>query len=133
MVVSHDRYFVERVCDDVHALMGGGDLRHLPGGIEQYVELRRSATEEPAARGGGAPRAAPQGAVLRAARKEVARLERALDRLGARETELHEAMATSATDHARLAELQAELAAVEAEWMETAEALEGAQAYDRGA
>ena len=71
--------------------------------------------------------------MLRAARKEVARLERALDRLGARETELHEAMAASATDHERLAELQAELAAVEAEWMETAEALEGAQAYDRGA
>ena len=71
--------------------------------------------------------------MLRAARKEVARLERALERLDARETELHEAMAASATDHGRLADLQAELAAVEAEWMETAEALEGAQAYDRDA
>ncbi len=40
VVVSHDRWFVERVCDDVHGLMGDGKLRHLPGGIEQYVELR---------------------------------------------------------------------------------------------
>ena len=133
VVVSHDRYFVERVCDDVHALMGGGDLRHLPGGIDQYVELRRTASEEPAARTPGTPRAAPQGAVLRAARKEVARLERTLDRLGARETELHAAMAASATDHGRLADLQGELAAVEAEWMETAESLEQAQAYDQDA
>ena len=130
VVVSHDRYFVERVCDDVHALMGGGDLRHLPGGIEQYVELRRTASAAPADPARGRPRAAPQGAVLRATRKEVARLERTLDRLGARETELHEAMAASATDHARLAELQGELAAVEAEWMATAESLETAQAYD---
>ena len=47
VVVSHDRYFVERVCDDVYALTGDGGLRHLPGGIEQYVERA-------ARRGGGA-------------------------------------------------------------------------------
>jgi ATP-binding cassette subfamily F protein uup len=47
VVVSHDRYFVERACDDVHALMGDGGLRHLPGGIEQYVELRRLAATGP--------------------------------------------------------------------------------------
>ena len=72
--------------------------------------------------------------MLRAARKEVAAARaRARSRSTAREAELHEAMAASATDHGRLRELQAELAAVEAEWMETAEALEGAQAYDRDA
>ena len=37
VVVSHDRYFVERVCDDVYALMGDGGIRHLPGGIDQYI------------------------------------------------------------------------------------------------
>jgi ATP-binding cassette subfamily F protein uup len=42
VVVSHDRYFVERVCDDVHALTGDGGLRHLPGGIDQYVRSRRA-------------------------------------------------------------------------------------------
>ena len=45
VVVSHDRYFVERVCDDVYALVGDGELRHLPGGIEQYLALRRPVAE----------------------------------------------------------------------------------------
>jgi ATP-binding cassette subfamily F protein uup len=133
VVVSHDRYFVERVCDDVHGLLGDGGVRHLPGGIEQYLALRRAAAAEPApprptARTGGAP----AGAVLRAARKEAARLERALERLTERERALHADMAASATDHARLRELQAQLDAVAAEredaeaaWLEAAETAEG--------
>jgi ATP-binding cassette subfamily F protein uup len=131
VVVSHDRYFVERVCDDVHALTGDGGLRHLPGGIDQYVQLRRDAAEAEPARRPREAAAPPAGAVVRAARKEIARLERALDRLGAREAELHEEMAVSATDHVRLRELQTELEEhigererLEAAWMETAEALE---------
>ena len=42
VVVSHDRYFVERVCDDVYALTGEGGIRHLPGGIDQYESSRSS-------------------------------------------------------------------------------------------
>ena len=68
--------------------------------------------------------------MTRAARKEVARIERALDRLTEREAALHEEMAASATDHVRLAELQAELEAAAAErdaletgWLEASEAL----------
>jgi len=139
VVVSHDRYFVERVCDDVYALMGDGAIRHLPGGIDQYLELRHAAEAADASAAShnaaeataGAP--PPSGAVLRAARKEVARLERALDKLTARETELHEQMAVAATDHDRLRELDAELRALSAErdeleaaWLERSEALEGA-------
>ncbi len=45
VVVSHDRYFVERVCDDVYGLMGDGAIRHLPGGIEQYLALRAAEPE----------------------------------------------------------------------------------------
>jgi ATP-binding cassette subfamily F protein uup len=129
VVVSHDRYFVERVCDDVYALMDGG-VRHLPGGIDQYVAERRAATElaEPPRR---APSAPPAQAVIRAARKEAQRLERALDRLSEREAALHEAMVAAATDHVRLRELQSELAEVasereelEAAWLEAAETLE---------
>src|ERR1035438_6773686 len=45
VVVSHDRYFVERVCDDVYALTPNGGIRHLPGGIDQYIEQRRNANE----------------------------------------------------------------------------------------
>ncbi|HEU4656555.1 MAG TPA: ABC-F family ATP-binding cassette domain-containing protein [Capillimicrobium sp.] len=134
VVVSHDRYFVERVCDDVYALMGDGAIRHLPGGIDQYLELRRQAAD--AAASAPAPPAKdrgsrPSGGQLKAARKEVQRIERALERLEAREASLHEQMAAAATDHARLRELDGELAAVRAEreeleaaWMEHAEVLE---------
>ena len=130
VVVSHDRYFVERVCDDVFALTGDGGIRHLPGGIDQYIAARRQDT------GAGAAPAqsrseAPSGAVIRAARKEVQRLERALDKLTSREAALQDEMARSATDHTRLRELEAQLGALTAErdglesaWLETAESLE---------
>jgi ATP-binding cassette subfamily F protein uup len=131
VVVSHDRYFVERVCDDVHALGAGGGLSHLPGGIEQYLQLRRDAGEDAPARPAARAAAAPPGAVLRATRKEIARLERALDRLADRETAVHDAMAAHATDPGRLGELQAELEALvaernelEAAWLEASEVLE---------
>jgi ATP-binding cassette subfamily F protein uup len=152
VVVSHDRYFVERVCDDVHALTPDGAIRHLPRGIEQYLEERADAgtapatastvagrkAGEPAAMAPTGPRGGPPhgeasaGALLRAARKEVARLERSIDKLTEREAALQREMAAAATDHVRLRELQADLAALverreelEAEWMQTAEALEG--------
>ncbi|MCW2990687.1 MAG: transporter related protein, partial [Solirubrobacterales bacterium] len=131
VVVSHDRYFVERVCDNVYGLMGDGTVRHLPGGIEQYVQLRRTeVAQEPAgaARRASSPR--PAG-VLRDARKEVARLDRALAKLGRREAALHEDMAAGATDHARLAELSAQLhglaaerEALEAAWLEASAVLD---------
>ena len=131
VVVSHDRYFVERVCDNVYALTGDGTVRHLPGGIEQYVQLRRVESDPGPPRAADAKAAPPQ-AVIRAARKEAARLERALDKLTEREDRLHEDMAAAATDHGRLRELQAELAALQAEregveaaWMEQAELAEG--------
>ena len=127
VVVSHDRYFIERVCDDVYALAGDGSLRHMPGGVEQYLSLRAPDTV-PAPRAEKAP---PAQAVVRAARKEIARLERALEKLEARETSLQEEMAAAATDHVRLGALQAELEAARAErerlesaWLETSEALE---------
>jgi ATP-binding cassette subfamily F protein uup len=128
VVVSHDRYFVERVCDDVYGLMGDGGIRHLPGGVDQYLALRAPDPVAEAPRERSAP---PPQAVIRAARKEVQRLERALERLETRETELHEEMAAAATDHVRLRELQAELQAageererLESAWLETSEALE---------
>ncbi len=131
VAVSHDRWFVERVCDDVYGLMGDGRLRHLPGGIEQYVALRRPDEAPTAPAAPSAPAAPPAGAVLRAARKDVQRLERELERLDAREAALHEAMAARATDHEALRELtarQAELAAeregLEAAWLEAAALLE---------
>jgi ATP-binding cassette subfamily F protein uup len=128
VVVSHDRYFVERVCDNVYSLPGDGSIRHLPGGIEQYLELRRAEERSSAPAKPAAARSTPNQAVVRAARKDLARLERALEKLGEREEQLHESMAAAATDYARLRELQEELAAVaaereqlEGEWLEAAE------------
>ena len=83
VVVSHDRYFVERVCDNVYALTGDGAIRHLPGRDRAVPRAapRRGGRGTAAAAAGRAP-GAPAGAVVRAARKEVARLERALEKLG---------------------------------------------------
>ena len=142
VVVSHDRYFVERVCDDVYAI-DEGSLRHLPGGIEQYLAERASADvpdEAPAGPSSAAPRTQLKpGAAARSARKdtqratrEAKRLEREIDLLSERERTLQTEMAANPTDHARLAELQEEverLAAsreeLESSWLAMAESLEG--------
>ncbi len=141
IVVSHDRYFTERVCDDVYALDGRGGLRHLPGGIVQYLEERPGAgasTASAAAASGDArgatdapPASGPSGAERHAARKESARLERLMERLAAEEASLQEQMAEQATDPSALAgltdQLQAlreEREAAEASWLELAELLE---------
>ena len=115
VVVSHDRYFVERVCDDVYGLMGDGAVRHLPGGIAEYVELREGAAAASVQAAPVAAKAPPDQAVLRAARKEAQRLDRALGKLAVREATLHEEMAAAATDHALLRELQGSLAQLSAQ------------------
>ena len=130
VIASHDRYFVERVSDSIYGIGGDGGLRHLPGGVEQYLEPEpdsgdsRSNTPRE-----GAP-AAP-GAVLRAGRKEIRRLEGALHKLETREGSLRDQMEVSAADHTRLSELHTELDALGAEreqletaWLEISEALE---------
>jgi ATP-binding cassette subfamily F protein uup len=131
LVVSHDRYFLERVTDHVVALLGDGKLSFLAGGLDEYLERRAAggpAAGSPvtggqaasAARPGsgaapGADRAAGQAGVQRAARKELQRLERQIDRLSAREQELTELLAANASDYARLIELGGELREVQAE------------------
>jgi ATP-binding cassette subfamily F protein uup len=127
VVVSHDRYLIERVTDSVWALLGDGRVTHLPGGIEDYLARRTPAPPEPVPQQAAASPAAGQ----RAARKELARLERRLEALTRREAELHAALAEAATDAARLLALDAELRqvladkeTVEALWLETADTAE---------
>jgi ATP-binding cassette subfamily F protein uup len=129
VVVSHDRYFLERVCDRTVALLGDGRLRDLPGGIDEYLALRRKAAAAPTLTAAAAgPPAASDAAAARAARKELAKVERQLDRLRDQEARLHEEMATAATDHERVLELDTRLRALhdergelEERWLELAE------------
>ena len=162
VLVSHDRYFLERVTDHVVALLGDGSLSFLPGGVEEYLRRRSAAARDPAgaatgaaaragtqlggagtppgvtAAAGGAASSAgagpggagtPGGAgAQRAARKEMARLERQIGRLATQENKLTAALAEHAADYVRLTELGAELRAVqdeksrlEEQWLEAAE------------
>ena len=107
IVVTHDRYFLERVSDVTYALTGGGRCDLLPGGIEQYLAER--AATEPASAARPESRTESASARERRTAKEMARLEGQLTKLDDRIAALHETMAAAASDHVRLAELNAEL------------------------
>jgi ATP-binding cassette subfamily F protein uup len=111
VVVSHDRWFLERVCDVMWALPGGGELRHLPGGIDEYLSLRHAMSgANGASQEATSPGVASAGVGdSRTSRKELARIERRLARIGAVETGLHAELAEHATDHARVLALDTEL------------------------
>ncbi len=138
LVVSHDRYLLERACDRQVALLGDGKLRQLPGGVDQYLELRHEAIESAAreavsssVRADNAPAAGTSGhspAELREARKDMARIEKQLTRLTQREDKIHLAMAEAAADHAKVLELNGQLREIvderetlELEWLAAAE------------
>lgn len=139
LVVSHDRYLLERVTDQQYAVLDG-HLRHVPGGVDEYLRLlsRRSAEGRPATASagpdGGAPAggtgAGPSAAEQRAARKELAAVERRLSRLTADAAKLETAMAEhDPTDHVglvalhgRLDALTAEIAELEDRWLALADA-----------
>jgi ATP-binding cassette subfamily F protein uup len=147
IVVSHDRYFLERVTDSVWALLGDGQISMLPRGVDEYLERRLPVERSlPAGRevtSGGSrgqvspveesvsAKAKPGSAEEREAKKTVARIDKRLERIAEREAELNAAILESASDYARLAELGAELdvlagekANLELEWLEAAELLE---------
>ena len=131
VVVSHDRYFLERVTDHVLALIGGR-LAYLPGGVEEYLRLRAAAhddtTQAPGARSSSPAASGP--ARQRAGQKELARLERQIARLSDTEAELSADLAAHASDYGTLVELGARLRAVQEErvgledrWLEVADEL----------
>ena len=150
VVVSHDRYLLERVTDHQVALLGDGTVRDLPGGVEQYLQMRREAMG-----GAGSPRASASsaasattraaaeptserstssGARRHEARKALGRIERKMERSAQSLATLHARMEEVSADPNRvgeLAELGRELVAAEAthadleeQWLEAAEALE---------
>ncbi|WP_067892717.1 ABC-F family ATP-binding cassette domain-containing protein [Nocardia vaccinii] len=137
VVISHDRYLIERICDSTWALFGDGKLTNLPGGIEEYLRRRaalaavgRPAPGQSGSTGGSSnsPAPATDSAAYRAARKEFGRLERALEKLTEREQRLHGALAEAATDPEKLVTLGVELKQVQADkesteerWLELAD------------
>jgi ATP-binding cassette subfamily F protein uup len=118
VLVSHDRYFLERVSDHVVALLGDGRLAMLPGGVDEYLDRRRRTTPEPEPVRPAEPKVAKNAWQVK---KDLDRLERRIEKLGDREAELHDLMAARATDHAKLMELDTELKTVRAEREETEE------------
>ena len=152
VVVSHDRYFLERVTDSTWALLGDGKISMLPRGVDEYLEWREAelrAPRRPVTSGAPKPTdpslpgpakpadPSPPGpentspAERREARKAMARIDRQLTKLTNRENELHTKLAEHSSDHEKLAELAAALrevtaakAALEEEWLEVAAAAE---------
>ncbi|MFD8753206.1 ABC-F family ATP-binding cassette domain-containing protein [Kitasatospora sp. NPDC059577] len=140
VVISHDRFFIERTTDVVHALLGDKKMRMLPNGIDEYLERRArmaaaaaqaaqtaTASAAPAA---AADTAAPglSGGDLRAAKKEMQKLERQIAKLDQKESKLHAQLAEHAADFSKVAELDGQLRAVrdekeelEMSWLELAE------------
>ena len=150
IVVSHDRYLLQRVTDDVMGLLGDGKITHLPGGIDEYLRRRAQAATTPpagpaaapgpaaaaAAAAAGAP--AMTGARLpgtgqdRVLRKELQRLERRMESLQRKQNQLHADLAAVGADFERAGELDRQLTAAAADqqqaeltWLEVAEKLEG--------
>jgi ABC transport system ATP-binding/permease protein len=139
-VVSHDRYFLERITDHVVALLGDSKLSFLPGGVEQYLERVRGTREASLPMLAGAPAATtpdagaggPDLAQERTARKELQRLERQIERLTQREAALGVEMAEHAADYEQLTKLGADLRSVQADkadleerWLTVAGELDG--------
>jgi ATP-binding cassette subfamily F protein uup len=152
VVVSHDRYFLERVTDSVWALLGDGQISMLPRGVDEYLERRAHEVSLSAPRSvdvgdaksdtstdqdrhfaqpGTTLRAKAGSAEERTARKTLARLDKRLERLADREAKLTAALAEHASDPDQLSALGSQLTAlleekeaVELEWLDAASSLE---------
>lgn len=132
VVVSHDRYFLERVTDHVVALLDG-KLSFLAGGVAEYLDRRERGTElaqatQRAGAAGQATGTASAATRRRDGQKELTRLERQLSKISVQEAELIKELAEHATDYPRLIELGAQLrvvqegkATLEERWLTVAE------------
>jgi ABC transport system ATP-binding/permease protein len=133
IVVSHDRYLLERVTDQQYAILDGR-LRHLPGGVDEYLKLAQQAGADRAAPAAARPAQSQEisGAQLRAAEKEIASIDRRLTRLAERITAKHHELADhDQSDHVgitrlteQLRDLEGDVAESERRWLELSEVVE---------
>jgi len=129
IVISHDRYFLERVCDRFVGLLGDKSLRDLPRGVDQYLEQRAASIQNTGVteKSKGVSTAAEQ----RQYKKDLARLERQIEKAKVRISELEQSQTDSAFDPAELTRVseelesqRAELNSREEEWLEVTLLLE---------
>ncbi len=137
LVASHDRYFLERVCDVIYALTPDGRCVLLPGGVDQYLQIRKDGTDFPGAErrrnqdatpAGPAPTTASAAAEDRERKKTLARLESQIAKLDEKISVLHAEMARHGDDYVKLAELDQQLQSClalkdqrEESWLEVAD------------
>lgn len=86
IVISHDRYFLERVCDRFVGLLGDSSVRDLPRGVDEYLELREASMNLSSV--GQKVKKSSNAAEERQLKKDKARLERQLEKANARISEL---------------------------------------------
>ena len=137
IVVSHDRYLLERVTDQQYAILNGR-LRHVPGGVDEYLRLRQEQVSTPSDRPELAatstePAQASRlsGAQRRAAEKEIGAIERRLERVSGTIEAVHRRLAEhDQSDYEglqrhtdELRELEAEVARLEERWLELSESV----------
>ena len=135
LVVSHDRYLLERITDQQYAILDG-HFRHLPGGVDQYLRLRKEQDAHAADAASGAPAAKKSGlssADLRTTKKEIASIDRKLEKMTARIDALHVEMAEHdpsdfpglSTLTASVEKIEAQMSELEHRWIELSELVDG--------
>ena len=130
IVISHDRYFLERVCDRFYGLLGDKVLRDLPRGVDQYLE-QRAASSAPSTDSSSKEGSVSSAAQLRQLKKDLTRVERQVAKGKERLAQLKSELEAAAFSPDKLLELSAEIATVESdlvvreeEWLEITLALE---------
>lgn len=130
IVISHDRYFLERVCDRFVGLLGDKSLRDLPRGVDQYLEQRESSLQKPDS--DTKPKGASSAAEERQLKKDLVRVERQIQKTKEKITELEVAQESAAFDPAELLRIseelenqRTELNTREEEWLEITDQLGG--------
>jgi ATP-binding cassette subfamily F protein uup len=125
LVISHDRYFLERVCDRFVGMLGDGHLRDLPRGVEQYLEQREEMItndnkKEIAEKGSS------NAARERTLKKDLARLERQLEKSSQKIDELLREQEEASFDANRLSKIAIDLGSqrelhvdLEEKWLST--------------
>jgi ABC transport system ATP-binding/permease protein len=128
IIISHDRYFLERVCDRFVGLLGDGALRDLPRGVDEYLEQRLESLQKPVQTSKEKPQSSAS--EQRQLKKDLVRVERQIEKSKEKIAELEIAQDNAAFDPSELLRIseevenvRAELNTREEEWLEITDRL----------